>query len=118
MAYEFEDAQATHKANPGTFDIPKVRTLAALKKGDYVKVSHSGERFWVKLVEITKMELTGYVSNDLIRDHPFKYGSLVTFNRRQVYNVLKEKLMTKVAVGTEVGNIRKLCPTCNKTGLR
>ena len=118
MAYKFVDAQKLKQAQPKTFGVPTVKQLAKLKKGDYVKVSHNEERFWVILTGVRGKRLEGTVSNELICDQPFVLNDTITFEKRHVYNILDPKTARAISTPCELANIRMLHKSHNKTGLR
>lgn len=81
QVYEFADARET-AYNPEEYELEDV------KNGDYVKVCHNAERFWVVLIsndENTKT-MRGAISNDLVNDQPFGFGDLITFEYHNVYD--------------------------------
>lgn len=63
----FNDAQATAKAHPATFEAPSEDELAALKIGDKVLVcGDDRERFWCRVVKVDGDVLEATVSNSLV----------------------------------------------------
>ena len=85
---EFTDAQEMHQNNPDTFDAPTKEELAAVRKGDSVKVCHNNERFWVTVTRVSKKGvITGLVDNDLVCVQPFGYGNRVVFETRHIYSI-------------------------------
>ena len=60
-----------------------------MKKGDFVKISRGGERFWVILSKIGS-ECVGTVDNDLIftNAHGIKLGDTVRFPKDQILDRL------------------------------
>lgn len=80
------DAKQKSLDHPETFDYPE-EELKNLRESDYVKISHNKERFWVMLTEVDGDKLTGFVSNDLVRKHPFKCDDKVSFEKRHVYQI-------------------------------
>jgi len=86
----FVDAQKMARLNPSTFTIPSFNDIRNLRKGDFVKVCHNEERFWVKLTKIDKQEFSGIVDNDLICEQPFKLGDSIVFSENNIYDILFE----------------------------
>jgi hypothetical protein len=86
---EFLDAQEMNRKHPDTFEVPPEEILNGLVVGDYVQVAENRERFWVELIEIFDTELSGRVDNDLVHDHSFKCDDTITFERKNILNVLR-----------------------------
>lgn len=83
------DAKQQSIENPDTFEYPE-EELKDLKEGDYVKVSHNEERFWVMLTRMNGDNLVGFVNNDLVRKHQFKCDDKVSFEKRHVHQIYGE----------------------------
>ena len=88
MKNEFTDAQKMAKKYPKTFEAPSLKELKAIKIGNYVKVSHSNERFWVKITKIIPKRLSGEVDNSLFFA-PFKLGQIIHFGYNNVYSIME-----------------------------
>lgn len=101
FSYELIDALAQHYANPDTFAVPSAISLASLKVGDSAKIgitfeSHyedekiTGERFWVKVTDVTPEGYVGEVDNNLVfaADHGIDRGEQIRFERRNVMQIL------------------------------
>lgn len=89
---KFIDAQKMAKKHPKTFFAPTKQELAALKKGDIVKVCPGMERFWVEIIEIDKQKVKGIVDNNLIFSnvHGLKLNSIVHFEKKHIYDIYEE----------------------------
>ncbi len=85
----FVDAQEMHKNNPETFYAPDNEKLENLKKGDIVKVSTGGERFWCIIDEIKQGSITATIDNNLVGtdEHGLKYGDSITFESKHIFNI-------------------------------
>jgi len=61
-----------------------------LEVSDWVKLSHAGERFEVKIEEsVTKgEEFIGTVRSDLTFNHPFKFGDFIYFESKNIFDLL------------------------------
>lgn len=57
--------------------------------GDYVKVIHSNERFWVRVEEADTYYLTGTVESPLTNVEPLFFGRRVHFSRRAVLEMTR-----------------------------
>ena len=86
--YNFVDAVETHKLHPETFKIPSEKHKKQIQPGDFVKVCHNGERFWTKIKDINESKIIAFVDNDLICPQPFKYGDIIEFEHRHIYNII------------------------------
>ena len=87
--YEFVDAQQMAKDYPDTFEAPTEKELKNLKVGQYVKVSHNGERFWVEVVKVGITDrMTGRIDNDLVCEQPFECDDVINFRKCHIYNIL------------------------------
>ena len=86
---KFENAQELHKANPNTFHVPTQEELDGLTKGDTVKVSTCGERFWVKVTWVGGESVVGTVDNDLLftDEHGLDYGDIITITKENIYDI-------------------------------
>jgi len=89
ISEELLDAKQQSIETPDTFEYPE-EELKTLKEGDYVKVCHNEERFWVMLTKINGDVLVGFVNNDLVFDHPFKCDDKVSIEKRHVYQIYGE----------------------------
>lgn len=61
--------------------------ISNLSVNDFVKLSHAGERFEVKIEEINGDEFIGTVRSDLVFDHPFEYGDYIKFAPENIFNI-------------------------------
>lgn len=75
-------------------EIPTEGELAALQKGDLVKVSvgekgHGSEGFWIEIESISGDRISGRVDNDLVytRYHGYAYNQNVIFFTRNVLQI-------------------------------
>lgn len=79
--------------HPDTFQIPSLKERQSLRPGDHAKIGmtgHSGgERFWVKITEVSGSRYKGAVDNDLIVV-PMKLGEEVEFGPEHVLSTLLE----------------------------
>lgn len=85
--FKFINAQKMQKKYPDTFKAPTKEDLNALIEDKIVKVSHKNERFWVIITKIEDDIITGKVDNDLISNHPFKYGDTIKFKKHHIYSI-------------------------------
>lgn len=51
------NGEAMHRQHPDTFHIPSREDRSRLRLDDYAKLSVSGERFWVKVIDIDENEI-------------------------------------------------------------
>ncbi|UKA04990.1 hypothetical protein [Photobacterium damselae] len=104
----FINAQEMAKSSPTTFEAPTKPELDSIRAGDFVKICHSfpeqpiklssqssptinSERFWLTVVSCdADGTIIGTVGNDLINNKFFDYGSTVTCNRENIYQILKK----------------------------
>ena len=87
--HKFVDAQAMAKTYPGTFEAPTEDELKNLKLGQYVKLCHNEERFWVEIVEFGVGDrVSGIIDNDLVNEQPFDYDDKVDFLKLHIYSIL------------------------------
>lgn len=82
------DAKQASINSPSTFDYPE-RYIKSLVPGNFVKICHNEERFWVELLDVDGDELSGRIDNDLVMPQPFKCDDLITFEKRHIYQVLQ-----------------------------
>jgi len=82
------DAKQMSIDNPATFEYPESE-IDSLLPGDYAKISHNRERFWVELNNVDGDNLAGLVNNDLVHEQPFKCDDPVSFEKRHVFQVIK-----------------------------
>jgi hypothetical protein len=106
---DFANAQEIHKAFPGTFEVPSNEELNAVVTGDFVKICHMEERFWVKVVSVIDSLVVGTVENELITS-TLKYGETVTFTLDNIYSVT---VPDRPDIISEAENIQFFCPSCN-----
>jgi hypothetical protein len=67
---------------------------------DFAKLSHAGERFEVKVEEITTKgeQFIGTVRSDLTFNHPFEFGDFIKFESKNIFNVFSLPVVeTKMA---------------------
>ena len=81
------DAQAMHKKNPKTFKVPSKAKLKKIKKGDTVKISAGGERFWVTVSSVKGNKVCGKVDNDTSACKKFSYGKKVCFQKKHIHAI-------------------------------
>jgi len=87
--YEFIDAQQMALENPQTFEAPTDKELKNLKIGDYAKICHNEERFWVEVLKVSVAgRVTGRVDNDLVCEQPFECDDVINFRKCHIYNIL------------------------------
>jgi len=55
--------------------------------GLVVKVWRPGELFWTIIQEVKGPEIMASVDNDLIDDHGYNYGDLISFKKDDVWDV-------------------------------
>ena len=89
ISEDLVDAKQQSINHPDTFEYPE-EDLNFLKEGDYVKVCHNEERFWVMLTQMNGDNLVGFVNNDLVYKHQFKCDDKVSFEKRHVYQIYGE----------------------------
>lgn len=93
IADQFTDAQFMRIKNPDTFEAPNYEELNALKKGDFVKVCRSPERFWCEVLKIEGETIEGRVDNELIHGEElgFNYNDIINFEHRHIYAIDQAK---------------------------
>ena len=76
---------------PTTFIVPSSDELRNLEIGDCVKLISNNERFWVVITQISKdkVNFMGKVDNELINEHPFTLGSVVSFCAYNIMDIEK-----------------------------
>lgn len=52
-----------------------------------VKVFHNYEIFWVSVQYVAENVIGGFVSNHLLKDHPFAYGDILLFDKSDVIEI-------------------------------
>lgn len=84
---EWVDAQAMARSYPDSFEAPSQAQLDAVAPGSWVKIATSGERFWIKVVTVEGVRITGVIDNDLVRtaQHGLQCGDRVTCEKRHLY---------------------------------
>ncbi len=85
----FVDAQGQHKKHPNTFYAPSKDELSKITKGNTVKVSIGGERFWVTVSKVDGNHIDGQVDNDLIHTeiHGFVDGDPISFCKEHIFQI-------------------------------
>lgn len=68
-------------------EIPSMLQISNLDINDFVQLSHAGERFEVKIEQITGTEFIGTVRSDLWANHPFKLGDFIVFAPYNIFNL-------------------------------
>ena len=68
-------------------EIPNPKQISNLSVNDFVQLSHAGERFEVKIEQITGDEFVGTVRSDLVFNHPFKLGDFLVFASNNIFNL-------------------------------
>jgi len=85
---DFINAVERNKQNPDTFQIPSEEQLDKMEPGFHIKIGHSEERFWA---EVSSIEDSGsiyaIVDNDLVFEHPFKYGDKILVQRCHIMDM-------------------------------
>jgi len=114
---EFQDAQEMAKLHPDTFTAPDMKMLeASLRPGDFVKVCHMDERFWVRVIGLLYEEhgnkIAGLVANDLLADNDLKFDDPIMFGYQNVYELMDKKLADKEMTDTEVENVQLVHEHC------
>jgi len=89
----FVDAKAKAQEHPGTFERVGENVINHTKAGDLAKVCTGHERFWVFVTSITGDVFRGQINNHLHRvdQHGLKHGDFVSFERRHIYDVDKQR---------------------------
>jgi hypothetical protein len=80
------NAEEMARQYPDTFEVPSSSVLRKLHKGDLVKVSKPGERFWVEIVSRKGNTFLGRVDNPLLFGD-VGYGDHIEFHACNVYSV-------------------------------
>jgi hypothetical protein len=88
--FNFVDAVQMNKKYPNTFQLPLRKDILKLEAGNYVKICHNEERFWVIVKEIDGDKIKGIVNNDLVCEQPFKCDDTIEFEKRHIYQVAME----------------------------
>lgn len=114
---EFEDAQATAKKHSTTFKLPDVGYYEnAVKPGDFVKICHMGERFWVRVIallyEATGNKIAGLVANHLTEQTTLEYDDPVMFLYKNIYDLMDKKVADEEMADTEVDNVELVHSKC------
>lgn len=83
------DAQQLHHEFPQTFEIPSRDKLAALSKGDLVKICVDNERFYVRVESVEDEKVIGIIYSDLIQTqyHGLKANDPIEFEKRHIYKI-------------------------------
>ncbi len=84
FAPAFDDVQRRARHFSGTFTVPHDDTLDGITPGDFVKVIHESERFWLAVQTWDGERGVGVVANDLVGEHGFGAGDGVRFERHHV----------------------------------
>jgi uncharacterized protein YegJ (DUF2314 family) len=63
---------------------PTTSQLNSLKVGQAVKISDNKERFWVNIIEVESNNLKVKVANNLVNEHTFKYGDVITIKKDDI----------------------------------
>jgi uncharacterized protein YegJ (DUF2314 family) len=61
--------------------------LDNLKKGDYVKLSNSRDRFWVEVKEVKNNFILGVVANKLVSPDNYDFGDLIKFKKNNIIEI-------------------------------
>lgn len=80
-------ASACKLAKEYDLNVVSRRDVANLSVEDFVQLSHAGERFEVKIEEITDTEFIGTVRSELVFKQPFSYGDYIAFTSDNVLNL-------------------------------
>lgn len=82
----FESAQENAKRYGPRFEAPSWEDLRSIQVGQYVKVCHNDERFWVIVLKLLEHdEVIGRIDNRLVNQHPFNINDLIRFKLEHVY---------------------------------
>lgn len=78
MARDDSDLEITSQTN-----------IENLQAGDFVKLSHEGERFKVKIekILIKGKKFVGSIRSDLFFKHPFKFGDFIELESKNIFDV-------------------------------
>lgn len=108
------DAAHQQKMTPRTFWRPTKSRLNQLKVGELVMVCDGKERFWVKLVGISKRSMRGVIDNDLSSGQSYGFGDGLVLEKRHVYNVVTESQMElMIERRNGVDFVVQACDCCN-----
>ena len=90
----FVDAQAKAREHPSTFWRVSEDVIDHAKAGDLAKICTGQERFWVIVTSIAGDVFSGQIDNHLYRtnQHGLKHGDFVSFERRHVYDLDKQRV--------------------------
>ena len=80
----FVNAQKMRERHPETFEAPSYEELTAIKPGDYLKVCLNEERFWTKVVSISRDAIIATVENDLVINN-LPCDTLVEFHKHHIF---------------------------------
>lgn len=88
---EFVNAQEMAKNHPATFDAPTADQLAAIKPGDFVKVSIGKERFWNIVKSINGNVINAVVNNNLLntKHHGYRCDDEIQFKLDNVFDIME-----------------------------
>lgn len=80
--------------HPATFRIPDLKDRQSLRPGDHAKIGMTvspggGERFWVKVTEVSGSRYTGEVDNELVLV-PMELGEEIAFGPEHILSILRE----------------------------
>ena len=89
----FVNAKERHRQAPDTFEIPSEKMLDDIMPGDAVQVileepDEMGERFWLRVTDVTGEIVTGEVANHLLF-YDLAVGEEVKVVRDNIINVRK-----------------------------
>ena len=94
---QLADAQMMHQTNPTTFFAPSQPELDSINEFDWVKICCKGERFWVIVLSINDENITGSINNTLFlsREHNLYDKDLISFQKRNIYQIMKNENQDK-----------------------
>ena len=90
----FIDAQAQAQEHPDTYWRVSEDVIDHAKPGDLAKVCTGHERFWVIVTSLAGDVFRGQISNYLHNtdQHGLKHGDFVSFERRHILDVDKQRV--------------------------
>ncbi len=126
---EWVDAQQMTSDHPETFESPSRKELKRLCPGAIVKIGNGEERFWTIVKSIDPADcndnavygraITAEVNNELLFDHGYNFGDIVTFRARHAYNIMYlcanddcKKEATKIC--SKCRKVKYCCGRCQK----
>lgn len=116
--HEFEDAQETTRLHPASSKLPAIEYYQhAVKPGDFVKICHMRERFWVQVIALLYdpegNKIAGLVMNDLTVS-TLKYDDPVIFEYKNIYDLMDQKVASENKAKSEIHNTELVHEYCIK----